>query len=257
VADVQLSIERAGSIAGTVRYDDGTPVADAAITLLEGEVAGKGRSKSPTPVKVISPFLFDQVGAITDDRGRFRVASIPEGSYSAKVTIAAPKRIHYTTGKEWEDDSGNQMNISVFLGDTVHWKDAGVLTLGSGEEKAGVDITVPTHGLHTVSGIVEAKADGHPINEGTVRLVGADDPSIQRAATLQDGSFEFDLVPEGHYSIAIDNAKDTKGRLVQVSGRLVFVVDVLRRFGKIETTTLVQAADVTDLVLAVPPAKGN
>ncbi len=46
VADVQLSIERAGSIAGTVRYDDGTPVADATITLLEGETAGETRRLS-------------------------------------------------------------------------------------------------------------------------------------------------------------------------------------------------------------------
>lgn len=257
VSNVQLSIERAGSIAGTVRYDDGTPVADATITLLEGDTAGEGRSKSPIPVKMVSPFLFDQVGGTTDDRGRFRVASIPEGKYSVKVTIATPKRIQYTTGKDWEDDSGNQMNISVFLGDTVHWKDAGVIGLGSGEEKAGVDITVPTHGLHMVSGIVEARTDGHRINGGTVRLVGADDPSIQRAADLQDGSFEFDLVPEGRYSIGIDNAKDTKGRLVPLDGRLVYVVDVLGKFGKVETTVFVQATDVTDLVLAAPPAKGN
>jgi hypothetical protein len=256
VADVQLSIERAGSIAGTVRYDDGTPVADATITLLEGEAAGETRPKSPTPVKMSSPFLFDQE-ILTDDRGRFRAASIPEGKYSVKATIAAPKRLQSTVGKDWIDDSGNQMKISVFLGDTLHWKDAGVLTLGSGEEKAGVDITVPTHGLHTVSGMVEAKTDGHLINGGTVRLVGVDDPSIQRAADLQDGSFEFDLVPEGHYSIGIDNAKDKKGRLVQVDGRLVFVEDVLRKFGKVETTALVQTTDVTDLVLAVPPAKGN
>lgn len=257
VADVQLSIERAGSISGTVRYDDGTPVADATITLLEGEAAGKIRPKSPTPVKMASPFLFDQVGAITDDRGRFRVASIPEGKYSAKATIAAPKRLQSMVGKEWVDDSGNQMKISVFLGDTLRWKDARVLTLGSGEEKTGVDITVPTHGLHTVSGRVEAKTDGHPINAGTVRLVGVDDPSIQRAADLQDGSFEFDLVPEGHYSIEIDNAKDKKGRLVQVDGRLVFVEDVLRKFGKVETTTSVQTTDVTDLVLAAPPLQRN
>ncbi|MEO6817030.1 MAG: carboxypeptidase-like regulatory domain-containing protein [Edaphobacter sp.] len=257
VADVQLSIERAGSISGTVRYDDGTPVADATITLLEGAAAGETRPKLPTPVKMASAFLFDQVGATTDDRGRFRVASIPEGKYSAKATIAAPKRLQYMAGKDWVNDSGNQMKISVFLGDSLHWKDAGVLTLGSGEEKAGVDITVPTHGLHTISGMVEAKTDGHPINAGTVRLVGVDDPSIQRAADLQDGSFEFDLVPEGHYSIGIDNAKDQKGRLVQVAGRLVFVEDVLRKFGKVETTALVQTTDVTDLVLAAPPAKGN
>lgn len=257
VADVQLSIERASSIAGTVRYDDGTPVADATITLLEGEAAGGARPKSPTQVKMASPFLFDQVGATTDDRGRFRVASIPEGRYSAKATIAAPKRLQSTVGKDWVDDSGNQMKISVFLGDTLHWKDAAMLTLGSGEERAGVDIIVPTHGLHAVSGTVEAKTDGHRINAGTVRLVGTDDPSIQRAADLQDGSFEFDLVPEGHYSIGIDNAKDEKGRLVPVDSHLVFVVDVLRKFGKVETTTLVQSTDVTDLVLAVPPVKGN
>jgi hypothetical protein len=255
VTEVQLRIERAGAISGTVRYDDGTPVPDATVTLLDGERDGETRSMSPKAAKMISPFLFDQVGTVTDDRGRFRVASLPEGKYSAKVTLAGPKRIQYRTDGDMVDDSGNQMNISVFLGDTLHWKDAGTLALGAGEEKYGVDITVPIRGLHTVEGKVEAKADGHRINTGTVRLTGTDDPSLKRTIALQDGAFEFDFVPEGRYVISVEDAKDTKGRNAQAEGRAIFVVDTLRKFGAAQMPVIVQTTDVKDLVLEVPASK--
>jgi hypothetical protein len=115
-AEAQLSIERAGAIAGTIRYDDGTPVPDATVTLLDGERDGETRSVSPKATKMTSAFLFDQVGTVTDDRGRFRVSGIPEGKYSAKLTLAGPKRIQYQIGGDLVDDSGNQMKLSVFFG---------------------------------------------------------------------------------------------------------------------------------------------
>jgi hypothetical protein len=257
VTEVHLRIERAGAISGTVRYDDGTPVPDATVTLLDGEEEGAVRLVLPKAAKTISPFLFDPVGSVTDDRGRFRLAGIAEGRYSSKVTLLGPKRIQYRPGGDMVDDSGNQMSLSVFLGDTLHWKDARVLTLGAGEEKDGVDITVPIRGLHTVEGTVEAKVDGHRINAGNIRLTGTDDPGFKRALVLQDGTFEFDFVPEGRYVISIDDAKDTKARIVQTQGRPIYVVDTLRKYGSAQLPVNLQTTDIKDLVLTVAASKGN
>jgi hypothetical protein len=250
-----LRIERAGSIAGTVDYDDGTPVPDSTVSILVGEGEGEAKPQQPTPMKTISPFLFDQVGTVTDDHGRFRIAGVREGRYSLKVTLASPKRISYSSELPWVEDSGNQMMISVYLGDTLRWKDAGTVALGAGEEKTGVDITVPLQGLHTIAGIVEAKTDGHRINSGTVRLNGTDDTSFERKADLQDGTFEFDLVPAGNYTVEVQNAKDTKGRLAKAEGRTIFVVDTLGEFGSAKVPVILQTTDIMNVVLTVPLAK--
>ena len=254
-----LRIERAGSIAGTVDYDDGTPVSDSTVSILAGEGVGAGEGETkpqqPTPTKTLSPFLFDQVGTVTDDHGRFRIAGVREGRYSLKVTLASPKRISYTSELQWVEDSGDQMTISVYLGDTLHWKDAGTVALGAGEEKTGIDITVPLQGLHTIEGIVEAKTDGHRINSGTVRLNGTDDTSFERSADLHDGTFEFDLLPVGNYTVEVQNAKDTKGRIAQAEGRSIFVVDTLGVFGSAKVPVILQTTDIMNVVLTVPLAK--
>jgi hypothetical protein len=250
-----LRIERAGSIAGTVDYDDGTPVPDGTVSILVGEGEGEAKPQQPTPTKILSPFLFDQVGTVTDDHGRFRISGVREGRYSLKVTLASPKRITYSSGLPWVADPGNQMTISVYLGDTLHWKDAGTVALGAGEEKTGVDITVPLQGLHTVAGIVEAKADGHRINTGTVHLNGTDDTSFERRADLHDGTFEFDLVPAGNYTVEVQNAKDTKGRLAKAAGRTIYVVDTLGEFGSTKVSVILQTTDIMNVVLTVPSAK--
>jgi len=257
VADVQIRLERAGAIAGTVRYDDGTPVPGATMTLLELDEKSTQDAKPPKEVKTLSPFLFDQVGTITDDRGRYRVSGLAEGKYSVKATLAGPKRIEYQMGEEFVDDAGNQMKISAFLGDTLHWKDAKAVELGVGEEKGGVDVTIPVQGLHTVAGTVEARSDGHRINAGTVRLTGVDDTSFDRKVAVNDGEFEFDFVPQGKYIVSIDGARDTKRRTVQAEGKSFFVVDTLRKFGLAQLPVMVQTTDITGLALTVPPAKAE
>jgi ribosomal protein L2 len=69
---------------------------------------------------------------------------------------------------------------------------------------------------------------------------------------LQDGTFEFDFVPEGRYVISVEGAKDTKGRIAQAEGRAIFVVDTLRKFGTAQLPVIVQTTDVKNLVLEVP-----
>jgi hypothetical protein len=99
--------------------------------------------------------------------------------------------------------------------------------------------------------------DGHRINAGNVPLTGTDDPGFKRVLVLQDGTFEFDFVPEGRYVISIDDAKDTKERIVQTQGSS----DLCGRhtskiwFGPV--AVILQTTDIKDLVLAVPASKGN
>jgi hypothetical protein len=256
VAMTELRIERAGTLSGTIRYEDGTPVPNGTVTVLSGWNDGEPRSKLPETINLTSPFLFDRVGTVTDDYGRFRISGLPAGRYSLKVTLAAPKHFSYQSKFQSVTYTGDQMSTAVFLGDTLHWSDARAATLGSGEEKTGMDITVPLQGFHTIAGVVEAKLDGHRVNAGIVRLEAADDPAFNRTANIQqDGSFEFDFVPTGTYSAEVKDATDSKGRLAQAEGRTIFVVDTLQKFGPAKVPVVLQTTDVTNVVLAVSPVK--
>jgi len=127
-----------------------------------------------------------------------------------------------------------------------------MVALEADENKTGVDIVVPLQRFHSIAGVVEAKADGHRVNAGTVRLTSPNDPSFNRVASVQkDGTFEFDLVPAGTYVARVEDAKDSQGRLIQTDGRMFYTVDTMHEFGPAQEQILLQTTDVTNVVLSV------
>ena len=83
------------------------------------------------------------------------------------------------------------------------------MKVAAGETAGDTDIEIPLSGLHTVSGTVTALFDGHPIPNGNVRMLYADDREKAREAPLlDDGSFTFEYVPEGKYILQVSGAQD-------------------------------------------------
>jgi hypothetical protein len=79
----------------------------------------------------------------------------------------------------------------------------------AGEMAGGTDIEIPLTGLHSVSGTVTALVDGHALGKGTLRLLYADDREKAREVALEeDGSFSFEYVPEGKYTLRVEGAQD-------------------------------------------------
>jgi hypothetical protein len=74
----------------------------------------------------------------------------------------------------------------------------------------GEDITIPIAKLHTITGEIVAAHDGHPLNQGNVKLLDADDKSEVESSKLErtDGKFHLFFVPEGNYILRVDNAAD-------------------------------------------------
>jgi hypothetical protein len=60
--------------------------------------------------------------------------------------------------------------VSFYLGDTARRAAAKPLTVAAGQEAWAADIMVPLSKLHSLSGTVVAKSDGHRLNTASVVL---------------------------------------------------------------------------------------
>lgn len=208
-----LELERGAAIAGTVRYDDGSPANEIQVALLRLGSDGKHSAVSLNiSGQIRSAFHVRGEGLEANDLGHYRISGLPAGKYILKTTL--PTLISSYGGffggpilaSMRTDDSGA---LSVYSGNVFREKDARPIEVVAGSERDGVDITIPLLGLRSISGSVIALYDGHAINNGLIRLLYADDKSEARHFPIQeDGSFNLRFVPDGEYILRITHAAD-------------------------------------------------
>jgi hypothetical protein len=151
------------------------------------------------------------------------------------------------------------LKLTVYSGNVLRRADATPISVRAGDERNGVDITMPLHSTHTLGGIVRAKSDGHAVNAGTVELTlqdanGSPDPSVHLAAEIQpDGVFHFDYVPSGTYTLKTSHAADaTTNSVTKMFGSMIADKKTTHSYGPATITTILGDTDVTDLKLDVP-----
>lgn len=170
VGDVVL--QPAAAIEGRVVDDHGTPVVGCEVS-----VQGKNsdaRAFLAEGVEVGGVSQFESRDTRTDTKGRFRLPDLSGGSWRVSVT---PK------------GSEKAVEQQVVLAD--------------GEVKEGVDLVIPT-GL-AIAGTLVA-VDGKPFVDWVhLAASGEGDQKFENfsARVAADGSFRFEGVPEGKYTIAL------------------------------------------------------
>ncbi len=203
-ADVRL--DRGAAISGTILYDDGSPADSVPIKLLHKDTAGKwidvphGAAFTPTTT--------------TDDRGRYRIASLLPDEYMVQTTLqlADSKLVHAQFG-------GNQIqfdkqtfgsSLSFYGAGTPRIDDAASTHVNAGQERTGQDMTLPVAKLHTLTGKVLAGADAHPVNAAKVAIVYTDTGKQVATSSISrdDGLFHFDFIPDGDYTLRVTDARD-------------------------------------------------
>ena len=187
-SEVTVRVARAAEIAGTVTYDDGSPAIGMHFQLLR-----KTDTNGWTGVGLA---LFNdwKIPATSDGHGRYSLTNLPAGEYKVCALLPAD-----------DEDSAPR----VCLGGTFRSKNASTVKVQAGETANGVDIVVPLTGLHNVAGTVTAVADGHALGRGKVQLLYADDrEQARQTSLLEDGSFEFEFVPDGRYVLQVSGAAD-------------------------------------------------
>ncbi|MGO9231605.1 MAG: carboxypeptidase regulatory-like domain-containing protein [Bryobacteraceae bacterium] len=179
VKDVVLKLEPAAVFTGTVWDPAGAPVQDATVRVLR-----RSYRESRTSHFILCPGI-----AHTDDRGEYRIAGVPSGSYQLRVTPPQSAK-----------DSPQ-----VYFPDTTDYRAAQWITVASREIRK-IDFALRPGPVARVRGRVLAP-DGKTLGDLTMGLNPREDgPSDIVQAGFQvsafQGRFEIAGVPPGSYILS-------------------------------------------------------
>ncbi len=251
VSTAEVRLHRGASLSGTVRFDDGTPYENAAVSLWKSNDRGEW--------KAITSHLLGG-GGTADDLGHFRFAGLPAGFYRVSVGLETSDVIMNGTFNQTEGWYMHSIyTLAVYSPAAVRAKDARTIELKDGQDESGVQIEVPLSKLHAVSGALVEKGAGRSINAGHVALVWADDGSELASTDVsgEDAAFHMPFVPEGSYTLKVTKAEDLERTEVPNPPGMIPPTEtktkVLQSFGP-ATQPLVVTSDVQGVLVAVPPA---
>lgn len=209
-----LELVRGATFSGKVLYADGQPSAQSKILLQKIE---KIEKIEDTPVKEdkrvdAGSFLraiLQQQQPRTDDLGNFRISGVPPGKYRLAVVQAlgtgdlAADLMAAMTG------STSAKTLIIYSPSALHRKDATAYEVGPGDVRDGLQIVLPLGGLHQVSGRITGK-QGIVVDLARLLLTDTTDPALQFSATLKQGEFLMDGIPDGTYELAVTRGRSYK-----------------------------------------------
>ncbi len=185
---VTIDIEPAAEIEGTVTFDDGSPAIGVHFELLRKTADHNWSSVGLGRVEGWS------LPEVSDRHGHYRLENLVGGEYI--VCALMPP--------DWEDDAPR-----VCTGNVFRQRDARIIRVESAGVAQGVDIVIPLTGMHRVSGTVRALIDDHPMHDGVVQLLYADDGEKTRETVLDaDGYYQFRYVPSGEYVVRVTHVSE-------------------------------------------------
>jgi hypothetical protein len=233
-ASIDVRLERGAAVSGTIRFDDGSPAVGIHIGLVR---IGQRKEKTSN-----SEDVGVRGNETTNDLGRYRISGEREGEYMVEALLSHVDLVPTANRGTPFSDTLRSVLI-VYSGDATRKSAAASFKLSPGEERTGEDITLPLGKLHTISGVVTAAGDGHPINSGNLALMSPEDKELVTDAEISsDGTFHIEAVPEGSYTLRILGAHDT----MNISSE-----KVTHQYGGLEQPLKVEA-DIPNLVLSVP-----
>ena len=266
-----LRLERGAALSGRLRYDDGSPAVGWTVTAM------LKRNAAQAPPPTIFGIDLSQVPigqkldhVLSDDQGRFRIAGLPAGEFTFQATLltAALDRqpfapIASSSGSFLSILGGvsalSALRLSVYSGGKIHLHDADTYPLRSGEERSSPDLIVPLAATHSIQGFLVAQADGHPINGGTIELIGLDserdeDPNLHFSAEVHaDGSFRFDYIAgPSSYKLVVVRAADTSvTSVLKLLGSAVAQHSIRRTYAPATLQVELKDSDLTGIKIAV------
>lgn len=221
VADFRLS--RGGAISGRILDEFGDPLAGANVTAMRLQTTAQGSRTVRTGTSVPS-----------DDTGAYRIYGLPPGQYyvaandpsaARLVVLSAPdgstelqlnggadtfvtaERVAITSGNVTLGDGETRRTsyAPTYYPGTANIVDAQKLTLGLGEEQAGITLTIVPVRAARITGKVMG-SNGMPLR-AQVSLMSpmgqGFTPSGGRNGTANDGTFTLTNIPPGTYTLNV------------------------------------------------------
>ncbi len=204
-----LRLTRGAVITGIVTDFDNQPASGANVRALRYEmVQGERR-------------LADAGSATTDDRGAYRIFGLAAGDYLVAASTpgvggTTDGELHLTSDADVRDASAAAPTARsseavalapVFFANGTSASQANTISLGAGEERTGIDVTLHLVRTARVEGTVSLPDGSVPgfaevnlIAQGSSRSAAAAE-NLRRSHPGSDGSFVFTGVPPGTYEL--------------------------------------------------------
>jgi hypothetical protein len=204
-----LPVARGGVLAGAVADDGGEP--QFGIEVRAFRFVWQAGERLLRPVG----------SAHTDDRGSYRIGALPPGEYIVMASPAGdggpldevgfpapPLGLATSRSAVRESAVASQEAPAgyapVFFPGTTSSRDATRVTLGTSEERSGLDLQLPFVVMGRISGSIVADG-GAPAPGTEVRLIDVDLAvpgfGLRVTGTNPDGRFTFENVPPGRYRV--------------------------------------------------------
>jgi hypothetical protein len=225
-----LRLVRCGVISGQVVDGQGQAILGATVYAMPKPVAGG-------PLR---PFGQLNAGnfARADERGAYRLHGLPPGEYAVAVAYGASTAMFGSTGgAEVRPGLGSGVQLYPTNQRPQYFAVTG------GEQYRNIDFSVLPTSLYNVSGKVTLP---DPKSRFWLALIAADQPSLAQAvaSTEPDGSFKFEGVPSGPYTLTASGP--TRG----YGGKAVLAPEPY--FGRTQVSV---GADVSGIAVAVQRAR--
>jgi hypothetical protein len=203
-AVLKVHARRGGTISGKVTYGDGDP----AVNCLVGVSRKIGGRYSRTLIGNTGSGTF---GVFTDERGIYRITSLPPGDYVINATELNTRNPSGWTIGGGIDLAGIKEALSfTYYPSERSPKSATEINLGPGQEIKDIDITLLDQGERTVSGSVISSGDRLPVKNATIGIrlsdksssVDMGEPGV-RTGTDDLGQWTLADIPDGVYTITV------------------------------------------------------
>jgi hypothetical protein len=246
---VTVNIERGGSIAGRVQWEDGSPASGLSMTAASPNTAPQSEQLGPLVQLVhgLSGPVSASNFAVTDDRGAFRISGLPTGDYLLRVQIQ-PTTQQGGSGRPFQFLSP----IVVYAPGVFRRTDAKPVSLKAGDERDDVRMVIDLRSLHTVSGTVLSSNPSQTVASGRVILADSVDPTLQVFSSIQpDGSFALRYVPAGNYTLRVEGASTNASPSRLGNGNAGSSVS----FQPFQQAQIVGDTDISGLALTLSPVQ--
>ena len=197
--NVELRLKRGAVITGRVTDPSSNPVIEKSVRLMKLDARGN-----------FSPFNINGEMTRTDDRGVYRIYSLPAGKY--KVSMGVPPEAGAGV-----PDMSRLYFAQTFHPDTTDEKQAKIIELSEGSEATDIDIKITeSKKTYDISGRVIEAATGQPVagirlGYGTVMPNGRIMNSFGgMASTDAQGEYQIQGVLPGKYAVFADSRFDSQ-----------------------------------------------
>lgn len=212
VGEVEVTVRarRGGAVSGRVTYENGDAAVGASVTI------NPKTDEKARPSWVMG--RGNRPAEAADDRGVYRFTGLPPGEYVVSVSEPVAHGSGGNSRVEMGPLSGGAL-FETFYPTTTKRREAVPVSVGAGEEKAGIDITIVERGLHKLSGTVVARKGGAPVAGARVSVLAKDSPLANSPYTSflenqpdtmtdEQGRFSLREIPDGDYVIHVSPVAD-------------------------------------------------